>query len=104
MDKEANEISIKKSDIIRLNVGGDIFATKAETLLKVKDTLFYKIFLSKKFENKKEIFFDRFSTYFGHVLNYLRYDRINLKRFKKQQLEELLIEVEYYEVFKVIYT
>jgi len=98
MDKEASQISVNITDIIKLNIGGDRFSTKAETLLKVKDTLFYKILISKKFNIQKEIFFDRFSTYFTYILDYLRYDRLNLKRFKKNELEELLIEVEYYEV------
>jgi len=98
MDKEASQISVNITDIIKLNIGGDRFATKAETLLKIKDTLFYKILISKKFDPKNEIFFDRFSTYFVYILDYLRYDRLNLKRFKKIELEELLIEVEYFEV------
>ncbi len=98
MDKEASEISVNQNQIICLNIGGEKFATKAETLLKVKDTLLYKILISKKFDNKKEIFFDRFSTYFQFILDYLRYNRLTLKRFKKHELEELLIEVEYFEV------
>lgn len=98
MDKEASQISVNRTDIITLNIGGERFATKAETLLRVKDTLFYKILISKKFDTKKEIFFDRFSTYFSYILDYMRYNRLNLKRFKKPDLEELLIEVEYFEV------
>ena len=103
MDKEASQISVNSSDIIKLNIGGDRFHTKAETLLKVKDTLFYKILISKKFDITKEIFFDRFSTYFVYILDFLRYDRLNIKRFKKPELEELLIEVEYFEVSFIVY-
>ena len=103
MDKEASQISVNTSDIIKLNIGGDRFHTKAETLLKVKDTLFYKILISKKFDITKEIFFDRFSTYFVYILDFLRYDRLNIKRFKKPELEELLIEVEYFEVSFIVY-
>jgi hypothetical protein len=44
------------------------------------------------------LFFDRFSSFFPYILDYLRYGKICLKKFKKLELEELAIEAEYYEV------
>lgn len=104
MDEKINSLVVNENDIIRLNVGGAPFATKTGTLVAVKDTLFYKIILSGKFNIKKEIFFDRFSTYFGVILDYLRYKRINYKRYSKIELEELFIEAEYYEITDITNT
>jgi len=98
MDEKIRNFVLNENEIIRLNVGGDSFATKLGTLVSVKDTLFYKIVIYEKFDMKKEIFFDRFSNYFSYILDYLRYKRLNYNRFKRLELEELLIEADYYEV------
>jgi hypothetical protein len=94
-------ISIKPEDIVKINVGGKHFATKLETLLSVKDNLFFKMHHSKKFDMKKEIFIDRSPEYFPLVLDYLRYKKINLKKLSQDQLIEFKEEIIYYELLEL---
>lgn len=101
LDEVVEEIKKNQNDIIRMNVGGKKFATRAETLLSVKDTIFYQIILSKKIDLKQEIFFDRSPKMFHYIMDYLRYHKIDYKRFKIEELEELHIEAEYYEIGKI---
>ena len=50
-DQEAESIAKRnKVMIITLDVGGKKFQTKFEILLSMNDTLFYKIFLTKKLD------------------------------------------------------
>ena len=72
LDEEAQNIISKQSEVVKFNVSGEHFATRPETLLNVKDSLFYKIVLSKKFDLSKEIFIDRSNKHFGLLLDYLR--------------------------------
>lgn len=102
LENLVQEVTTNHNDIIQFNVGGKHFATKVETLLKVKDTLFYKMILSNKFNLKEEIFFDRSPKLFPFILDYLRYGKINYKRFNREELEELKIEAEYYEIHDVL--
>jgi hypothetical protein len=97
MEEQVKEIISKENEIVKLNVGGKRFATRTETLLKIKDTLFYKMILSKKFDLRDEIFFDRSPKIFPYLLDYLRYGTINYKRFSKDEMEELKVEAEYFE-------
>ena len=101
MDEQVNLITKNQNEIIKLNIGGKKFATRTETLLSVKDTLFYKLILSEKFDLKDEIFFDRSPKIFPFILDYLRYHKINYKRFNKEELEELRIESDYYEIGEI---
>jgi len=101
MDEKVTKLIVNENEIVRMNVGGTPFATKVGTLVSIKDTLFYKLVISGKFDFKKEIFFDRFPDYFGVILNYLRTRKVNYNRYSKLQLEELFIEAEYYEVTEI---
>lgn len=101
-EKRIKEIvSIKSDDIVKINVGGKHFATKLETILSVKDNLFFKMHHSKKFDMKKEIFIDRSPEYFPLILDYLRYKKINLKKINNYQLIEFKEEVIYYELLEL---
>ena len=102
LDEEAKYVKDKQNDIIKLNVSGVHFATRRETLLKVKDTLFYKIIMSKKFDLSKEIFIDRNNQFFGVFMNYLRNGKINYNQFNNEELEDLKIEADYYEFVEIV--
>jgi hypothetical protein len=102
MDEQVTEIIKNQNSIVKLNIGGKKFATRTENLLREKDTLFYKMILSKKFENTEEIFFDRSPKLFPYLIDYLRYGKINYKRFNKEELEELRIEADYYEIAPIV--
>lgn len=104
MDEQVKEILDNNNQIIRFNVGGTKFATYSKTLLNVPDTLFYKIILSKRLDLNNEIFFDRSPTMFGYILDFLRYNTINYKRFNKEQQEELKAEADYYEIGEIVET
>ena len=72
-DEEVGELAKKHKDvIITLDIGGKNFQTKLETLLSLKDTLFYKIFLANRLDLKQEIFIDRNYDNFHFILSYLR--------------------------------
>jgi hypothetical protein len=101
MDEQVEEITKTQNDVIRLNIGGKKFATKTATLLSIKDTIFYQLILSKKIDLKQEIFFDRSPKMFNHILDFFRYQKINYKRFNREELDELYIEAEYYEIGQI---
>lgn len=102
LDEEALNVTKSKNNIVKFNVSGEQFATKTETLLNVKDTLFYKIVMSKKFDLSKEIFIDRSSRLFPVIMNYLRNGKINYNRLSNDELEELKQEADYYELVEIV--
>lgn len=101
MDDQVPELIKNQNQIIRINVSGKIFITKLETLLSIRDTLFYKLILSKKFNLNQELFFDRSSRMFSVLLDYLRYKKICYKRFSRDELFDLRVEADYYEISDV---
>lgn len=98
VDQEVDELIKTQNRVIRLNVGGKKFAVRLDTLVSVKDTLFYKIIMSKKVDLTQEFFFDRSPTVFPIILDYLRYKHVDYKNFSSEQLQFLEKESEYYEV------
>lgn len=102
LDEEAQSIKKNQNDIVKFNVSGEHFATRSETLLKVKDSLFYKIVMTKKFDLSKEIFIDRSHKHFGAIMNYLRSGKVNYGKFSNEDLEELKIEADYYELVEIV--
>jgi hypothetical protein len=102
MDSQVQGIIQNNNSIIRFNVSGRKFATKVQTLLDLKDTLFYKLILSKKFDLNKEIFFDRSPRMFSVIIDYLRYKKISYERFTREELDDLRVEAEYYEISPII--
>jgi hypothetical protein len=96
MEDQVEDLRNKQHDMVSLNIGGEIFATRVETLLNNKDNLFYEIVQSKRFKLNKEIFFDRDSKMFKYILEFLRTGHINYKRFSDEEKVKLLKEAEYY--------
>lgn len=101
LDKDVESILKIQNDVIRFNIGGKRFAASTDTLLKTKDTLFYKLIESKKMDLSEEIFFDRSPSCFPVILDFLRTNKINYKRFTKDELKALQVEAEYYEVILI---
>jgi hypothetical protein len=95
-------IKAKKDQIVTLNIGGKLFQTKLETLLSVKDTIFYAMILSKNFDFTKELFIDRKSKYFHHILSYLRNKKFSGKDLNSADFDIILEEAEFYEIQDMI--
>ncbi len=104
MDEEASELSKNDNIIVNLNISGKKFSTRLETLVSIKDTLFYKLVLSRKFDLNQEIFFDRSPKFFPIIIDYLRYKKINYKRFNNDELNEFYNEAVYYELTDIVET
>jgi hypothetical protein len=98
IDKEVEEMRQNYTDIITLNVGGKIFQTRLDTLLSVKDTLFYKIIVSKRLDLMDPIFIDRNYKLFKYILSFLRYQKVNLKKLSSIDLDDLMEEAKFFEI------
>lgn len=106
IDKRIEELINTKDEIIKLNIGGKVFKTKISTLLSINDTLFYKVIQNLKETNQKipdELFFDRSSTYFSCILNYLRTKRVFIPNLEGEELNDFYKECEYYGLMEYIY-
>lgn len=101
LDEESEYIKSYQNSVVKFNVSGQMYATRQDTLLRIKDTLFYKLVLSKKFDLSKEIFIDRSNNLFSHIMGYLRTGKINYSRFSSEELEELRVEADYYELVDI---
>lgn len=95
-EEEHSSFKSLEENIITLNVGGHMFTTTKDTLLK-GDTMLSKMFSGKYKWNCKEgnPFIDRDGSHFRYILNYLRSGRLVPPK-DRQALEELLIEADYY--------
>ena len=103
MDEEATKIlSTNSKQMVRLNISGKKFCTTIETLMSVKDTLFYKLITSHKIDMKKELFFDRSPKFFAEILDYFRYKEIHYAKFNDDELDEIYIEAQYYELTDIL--
>jgi len=97
-DEEAENIVKVDNPVITINVGGKIFQTRLETLLSVKDTLFYKLILTNQLDYKKNLFIDRCYDNFEYILSYLRNKKLNTNKFTAKLMEELYDESKYFEI------
>lgn len=104
LDREAEELVKSENKVIRFNVGGKKFTSRVDTLLSQKDTFFYRLLLCKDFDLSKEIFIDRSSKYFSFIIDFIRYNSINFSRLDQAELGDLLVEADFYEVEKIIYS
>jgi hypothetical protein len=96
MEDHIEDIRNNQHNIVALNIGGKLFATRKETLLSPKDSLFCDIIQSNRFKLDKEIFIDRDPKLFPYILEFLRSGNINFKRFNQENKDALLREAEYY--------
>jgi hypothetical protein len=86
------------TDIIKLNVGGQIFHTTKSTLLKYSDTFFSRLF-NGKFDAQTDldgnIFIDRSPDKFRIILEYFRTDQLPTD-LSASVMTELVTEFEFY--------
>jgi len=101
-DEEIANILKIDNPTISLNVGGQIFQTKLETILQIKDTLFYRLILSKQLDLKREIFIDRHYDNFQYIISYLRNKKLNTSKFSNKLMDEIYEEAKFYEVTELI--
>ena len=91
-------------DIVKLNVGGQLFDTSIETFKNYGPNLFTQM-LSREDNVKKSAdgsyFFDRDGFHFRHILNYMR--RGSVPDYVVQKYKnELLLEAEYYGLNRLV--
>ena len=69
-----------ESEII-FNVGGKLFLTTKDTLMRVKDSYFTSMIESGHWKPRKDgtYFIDRNATCFGRILDYMRYDELDME-------------------------
>lgn len=96
-------IKSKGETIITLNVGGQQYQTYLKNLLQAKYSFFYYFYLDR-LENKREItqvlFFDRNSTYFHIIMNFLRNKIIILDCYSEEELLDIKREILYFGIWQ----
>jgi hypothetical protein len=102
LDEEAENIVKVGNNIVYLDVGGKKFQTKLETLLSIKDTLFFRMVLDHKVDLSQEVFIDRANDYFHIMLSFLRNKKVNLQGYSTKVLREVLEEAAFYEITDLI--
>lgn len=101
LEERAERIINNQDNIIQFNVGGKKFATSETTLNETKGTLFTKLIDSGKIDPKTEIFFDRSPRMFPFIMEYLRKKTISYKSMKKDDLDLLRSDAEYYQIAEI---
>uniref|UniRef100_A0A1B6IGI3 Potassium channel tetramerisation-type BTB domain-containing protein n=1 Tax=Homalodisca liturata TaxID=320908 RepID=A0A1B6IGI3_9HEMI len=82
--------------IITLNIGGLLFATSANTILRYPDCLIAQDYRTER----TSYFYDRDGELFRHVLNYLRVGKLLLPR-SFDQLDQLKEEARFFELYSL---
>lgn len=96
LDEKLQEI-LSVKEIINLNIGGKYYSVCKSNLLKDPNCLF-AVLLNEMPNSTNTLFFDRSPRLFHHLLDYLRYGKINYKKFCKEDLIELYEEALFYEI------
>ncbi|XP_060562163.1 BTB/POZ domain-containing protein KCTD5-like [Ruditapes philippinarum] len=95
----------RRSEWIKLNVGGTVFMTTRTTLSKDSNSFLFRLIqdepdLNTDKDNNGAYLIDRDGTYFGPVLNYLRHGKLV---YNKDLAEEgILEEAEFYNITDLI--
>ncbi|XP_051559466.1 BTB/POZ domain-containing protein KCTD12-like [Myxocyprinus asiaticus] len=102
MDKSCGDASDHFTEIIELNVGGQVYVTRHSTLLSVPNSLLWTMFSQKKpteltTDSKGRFFLDRDGFLFRYILDYLRDQTLVLPNYFKEKAS-LLKEAEYFQL------
>ena len=103
MRKKLDTVHFKKH--VKLNVGGQVYKTSVETLVKDPDSMLAAMF-SKRFDVKPDeddeaYFIDRDGTHFRYILNYLRTGQLIYPKENKVLAKELYLEAKFYQIIDV---
>ncbi|EFC35210.1 predicted protein, partial [Naegleria gruberi] len=96
-----------KNQVVKLNVGGKIFATNLATITSVKDTFFTgyfnDLFNPTAEEDDNSFFIDRPNEQFHLILNYLRGIDISskLSSLNEHDLNDFIEEIVYYQLTSI---
>lgn len=103
IDNAADKIRESKGDnIVILNISGKKYKTKVKTLLNIKDTVFYKMVINGFFDNNNEVFIPESALHFSAILDYLRYSKIELLAFRKEELKSIQESANYFNICKLV--
>ncbi|CAF5186339.1 unnamed protein product, partial [Rotaria sp. Silwood1] len=110
--KEWKDIKVKLAatsikGMVILNVGGEKFSTKVETLIREKNTFFTALFSQqwqiKGDPNDGSIFIDRNGKIFYYILEYFRTNMVPNNVMKDETLlNSLFIEAEYFRLHSLM--
>jgi hypothetical protein len=83
---------------ITLDVGGRVFSTSKETLMRFEGSYFYEMLNSGNFLPGPDgsYFIDRDPTHFGLIMLFLRTGELSKKGLKSWEIEDLETELDYY--------
>lgn len=104
IEKEKNQIELLSRNKVVLDVGGIIYSTSLQTLIKYKDSKLAKLFSGHyNFEYDKEgkIFIDRNGKYFEYVLDSLRNEELILP-IDETAKNGVLKEISFFELNKYL--
>jgi hypothetical protein len=94
----------RPEEVVRLNVGGHVFASTRSTLTKSADSMLAVLFGGKFSENLDRdgcVFIDRDGTNFRYILNFLRDGEVQLPP-EVHAIRDILVEAEYYMVTELV--
>eukprot|EP00026_Physarum_polycephalum_P011907 Phypoly_transcript_12155.p1 GENE.Phypoly_transcript_12155~~Phypoly_transcript_12155.p1 ORF type:complete len:331 (+),score=42.69 Phypoly_transcript_12155:133-1125(+) len=96
---EIQDESPRQSRKVVMDVGGKRFTTTRDTLLSVEDTYFTAL-LSGHFQAEKDgsYFIDRNPKYFAIILEFLRTGQFSVSHLNREQIENLKIELDFYQI------
>ncbi|XP_059503444.1 BTB/POZ domain-containing protein KCTD8-like isoform X3 [Stegostoma tigrinum] len=93
-------------EVLELNVGGQVYVTKHDTLLSVSDSLLAELFSKNQArvlprDNRGRYFLDRDGFLFRYILDYLRDRRLVLPEHFPEK-ERLLREAEHFQLSELV--
>eukprot|EP01124_Arcella_intermedia_P015170 TRINITY_DN21693_c0_g1_i1.p1 TRINITY_DN21693_c0_g1~~TRINITY_DN21693_c0_g1_i1.p1 ORF type:complete len:472 (-),score=112.61 TRINITY_DN21693_c0_g1_i1:36-1451(-) len=94
--KKVLEMNLKLSDIIWLNVRGEVFATTRNTLCSLEDSMLAVMFSGRhhlKIDSNGHYVIDRDPVLFRYILQYLRNGRLD---YPKELENEIMTEFDYF--------
>ena len=97
-EKKLEDLNKINEGTSTLNVGGKKYEVSLHTLKSRRGTIFYKGILRGEIKKGGTVFYDRDSTYFGIILNFLRTGKLKLEGLNDEQKDDLLNEAVFYEI------
>ncbi|XP_067915226.1 BTB/POZ domain-containing protein KCTD8-like isoform X2 [Heterodontus francisci] len=101
-----SEMASSFPEVVELNVGGQVYVTKHDTLLSVSDSLLANLFCKNNLkvlprDNRGRYFLDRDGFLFRYILDYLRDKQLVLPEHFPEK-ERLLREAEHFQLSELV--